>query len=449
MLAVAWWGCGPARVPIPDGGAHSAAHHSGGAVEPSLAVSCAVGDHPLRAVCSVDVAPPAAVTLEAARTGGVPRTAASALVAAHHELALDLLAPDSDYDVVATAGPTTAETSLRTGSPPSFAASRLQVSGVASVPYVGANLPCAGGMAAVGIWETGTGDLVGYWLLQNPGSSTGLNMVRFTREQTFLGITGTHVVELDRAGRDLLRRPYPEILHHDLFRASGRTWLLWTDWPSPRLKLDGVIVWNREGVEEGRFFEHDTWPVPSDAEGDWAHTNAIWVDGADAWMSLFEQDAIVKIDADPASPTFGQLRWVLAGGPNELGQDFLVDWSHVGGADAFGRPHNVHVTLDGRLGFLDNDGGRALILSVDEAAHTAVVDEAYPSGEGICEAQGTAAESAPGHVLVGCSGLHVREYAPLGREPDWDATLRCDNGAGVPGGPNAMGVLRWYPLAGW
>jgi len=417
---------------------------------PALGVACAGTDNVLRFTCVVEVDPPQPVTLRAARADGTGvRVVEGSAPSARHALEVDFLAPATSYTVEVNAGGAVAATQLETGFPPLSVASSLVVSGTSSTPYVASNHPCSPRSAVAGVWDTATGELVWYQTLQETGSLGGFNVVQFTEDHTVLGLTGDTVVEVDRSGRDLLRVPYARDFNHDLVRRDGFTWLIYSQGGGGAL-LQGVSVWDASGVEVANVFLGDLPRVPAGVAGDWTHANSVFADANhQVYLSLYTQSTLLKLDGDPARPTFGQLEWVLAGGPPAgLGQDFALDWSRIDGPDTFARQHYATLRADGRLSLLDNAHGRALLLSLDEPARTGIVEEVYAAGRPICGPQGTTTETATGDVLVGCSGMDLAEY-PLGSAvPAWEATLVCDNGElGV--GPGNFGAARWYSLHGW
>lgn len=423
---------------------------------PTVGVTCAPTANGLRWSCAVTVDPPGPAHLEVSRSadGTGLRTADGAAPLASHDLAVVFLASATEYRAVATSGAGRAETTFVTDALPADVDSRLTVVGAASVPYVGAMIPCDTTHATAGVWDTVTGELV-WWNVADDASFDGYSMVRFTPDHTVLGVTGQNVVELDLLGNDVRRVPYgTDDFHHDVYRRDGHTWLLYHD-RLPGLTLDGFVVWDPDGGELGRYREVDHLPIPVGAAGDWSHTNTIFVDPDwNVYLSLLHQNTLVKLDGDPASPTFGQTEWILAGDlPMALGNDFLLDWAQIGGVDAFSHQHEVSVRDDGRLQLLDNQNGRVLVLDVDEGARTATPVESYATSVAPCGPQGTSATSAADGRFAACNGDTLYEYDPLGTAPRWESTLVCANGYGnggpVPGPIPNLGVMRWYPLEGW
>lgn len=417
----------------------------------SLLASCDATANALRFACHVNVDPPQAVQVSFAAGSAPARVHASASHAREHDVPLYFLRPDTTYQWTASAvdWPTglTASGSFTTGPVPVEVASHLQVGGASSVPYVGTNFPCGGSAAAV-VYDTVTGDLVWYHDLDPSGAFTLLNMVQFTEDHTVLGQTGGEVVEVDLAGDDLVRWregvDYDVNLHHDLFERDGRYYLLYQ--VPGLLTLDGFLVKDATGQELGRWFSADHLPIPSDAVGDWMHTNTIWVDDQRrVYLSSLTQNTIYRVDGDPQSAGFGRPDWFLGEPPAGLGNDFTLDWSAVDGPDEFADQHSVHVRPDGRLAFLDNANGRALVASLDEGAHTARVDQAWSTGVGACGPQGTSAESAAGNTFVACSTGDLLEWSPVTRAQVWSAHPVCGSGFVPP----AHSATRWYPLEGW
>ncbi|MEZ4242098.1 MAG: hypothetical protein R3F59_39275, partial [Myxococcota bacterium] len=108
-----------------------------------LEAACEVGDNALRAACVVRVTPAQGVTVRYAVDGGAERTAASD-PATEHDLELDVLRPETAYGFVVRADDGTERSgSFRSGTPPAEVASRLEVTGTPSFPYLGTSAPCS------------------------------------------------------------------------------------------------------------------------------------------------------------------------------------------------------------------------------------------------------------------------------------------------------------------
>ena len=76
-------------------------------------------------------------------------------------------------------------------------------------------------------------------------------------------------------------------------------------------------------------------------------------------MSLLKHDTVIALDADPTSPTLGELQWVLEGSPgaSPWPADYVVvDPDDLTAADRFARQHHPQLTPDGRLLIFDNGG---------------------------------------------------------------------------------------------
>jgi hypothetical protein len=420
----------------------------------TISAVCAPLVNTLRFSCTVTVDPPQAVQLTYSKADGTgpERVLTSDLVEPVHELVVYFLEPDTDYEVVAAATATPDEltytTSLLSGIPPAGYRSQLVVDGVSSVPMIGTHLPCNSDAVAV-IYSTVSGSLLWYEELESSGMLGFLDMIQFTEDHTVLGETGAAVVEVDLHGQELFRLDngfdYDVYLHHDIFKRNGLYYLLYQEPFGPgQPVLDSFLVLDALGAEVAHWRSVDHLAIPGSATGDWMHTNTIYVDeDGDIFLSLLGQDSILRIEGtDPLGPDWGSHTWTLGGSAAGagLGQDFVVDWSLVDGANDFGDQHSALIRADGRLMFLDNNDGRGLVMTLDETLMTATVDEAWQTVENGCGPQGTARDSLAGNSFVGCSGENMREYSPTGGLV-WEAEADC--GAGF------VSVARFYPLEGW
>jgi hypothetical protein len=419
----------------------------------TLTTACEVLANVLRFQCTVTVDPAQPVQISYAKTDGTgpTRVLTSEAVSGSHEIIVNFLEPETDYDldVTATEWPLDPvdEVTIQGGVPPASVRSSLTVTGTSSVAMLGTHLPCNDSAIAV-IYSTVTGRLLWYQSLDMDGQLGFLDMIQFTEDHTVLGETGDSVVEVDLTGRDVIRLEnsvdYDLTLHHDIFKRDGQYYLLFQDATDPLpAVLDGFLVLDSTGVEIARWRSFENLDVPQTAQGDWMHTNTIFVDlTGDVYLSLLSSNSILKIEGDTTSPEFGNLLWVMQGdqGFASLGQDFVMDWSQIPGDDAFGGQHSALVRYDGRLMLLDNQSGRGMTLTVDEANLTATADEVYETVESTCGPQGTARDSLAGNSFVGCSGDDVREYDPaVGLV--WDAHVECGGGF--------VSIARFYPLDDW
>jgi hypothetical protein len=412
----------------------------------SLQASCEPTLHPLQFACHVTVDPPQAVQIQFNKADGTGqvRTQTSSEALAEHDIVLYFMAGDTDYSWTAATlqtGDTVVTGAFRSGLVPEMP--RLDVTGTSSVPYVGSHDPCSNPATQAQVFDTVTGEIVWYQEL-DPGSLMGLrHMLRFTEDHTVLADIGIGLLEMDLLGNEILRLQYgvdfEYMLHHDVNKADGYIYALFEVPGSPA--LDGVYIFDSAGVMVGEWYASSVFTPPASGGGSWLHSNTVWIDDAgDILVSSWAMSSVIKIEGDWTSPEFGQHLWTLSGeGLDDVGNDFVIDWSLVDDADRFQRQHDLKLMPDGRMLMLDNHVGRGLVLSLDEANMTATADSAYSTGY-ICGPQGTAAATT-GHVFVGCSGPDILEY-DLEGELLWQAAAVCPSGA------EAISA-RWYPLEGW
>jgi hypothetical protein len=417
-----------------------------------LEATCTPDVNVLQFWCDVAVEPAQAIEIRSTRTDGlgVSRTTTSDLVSTTHHVPVIFLAPERAYtlDVAAVAWPDdpVVTTPITTGLPPASVGSWLEWTGTSTLGLIGTESGCSASAVAT-IYDTVTGDLVWYRDLDPQGSLGLQNMVRFTEHHTILGDTNGSIVEIDLFGSDVVRFDvdFPGLgVHHDLFRRDDLIYVLIQEDQGP-LTLDSVVVLDLTGTEVGRWRSGDHLDIPVGAMGDLLHTNGIHVDtSGDLLLSMLGQASIAKITGDLASPDFGDAQWIMTGAPleNDIGDDITIDWVPIGPPTRFARPHHVSIRHDGRLMFLDNSNGRALVMTMDELAKTATADAAYATAENSCGTQGTALDTWAGNAVVGCDTGTVREYDVATGSQLWEAKLRCRN-------ESAPSVARWYPLDGW
>lgn len=418
-------------------------------------VTCQPTDNVLRFGCHVVVEPAQPVEVRFVRADG---TGASRIhpgpgFTTDHDVPLYILAPDTPYDVVATSAlwpdARRARTTVTTGHPPPEVDTWLTVEGTSTMGLVGTELPCNTDAVAV-IYDTTTGELVWYQEIDPDGQLGLMDMIRFTDDHTVLGEAQTSIVEVDLAGNELLRLDrgiaYDEWFHHDIYKWSGNYYLLYQS-IGLGVILDSLVVLDPAGNVVARWIAAQHLQIPDDAYGDWMHTNTVYVDDSgDIYLSLRTQSTVLKLVGDIAHPDFGDVIWILAGGePAGLGSTIDIDWTGIPEPAEFQEQHNVHVRRDGRLMLLDNDNGRALILTMEPLTDTATVDAAYPTVELQCGPQGTAMETLAGNPVVGCYLGPLREYDLVTGAPIWESEVGCAQVGGLFG----TGGARWYPLDGW
>jgi Arylsulfotransferase (ASST) len=421
-----------------------------------LTVDCVQTGNVLRYNCSVTVDPPQPVQVTWTRLDGlgVARTHTSDAVAGEHEVLAYFLAADTDYTFTASAvawpdDPRAIQV-VHVNPVPIGIDAHLQVSGASTMGLIGTHNPC-NRLAVPVIYDTDTGDLVWYEMLDDEGWLDGNNMVRFTPRQTVMGETGTSIVEVDLTGADLhvleAYVDYTAGLHHDMAEHDdvfyGLEQYQHSTEPDGGAILDRVLMFDATtGDEVGRWIPGEHLDVPLDATGDWLHTNTVAVDEAgDIYLSWLTQSSIGKI-AGLGKPNFGEVLWIIEGENLGLTKTLDVDWGGVPDEDSFSFEHSLSTRADGRVMVLDNTHGRALVFTIDEANGRAVVDGAYDTVEGSCGPQGTAQETGTGNVLSGCAGAFIREYDVTTGDMLWEAEAACENG-------NAPYAVRWYALDGW
>lgn len=411
---------------------------------PSFTASCFVQKlNALRVTCDVSVYPPAAIevtlTPSASTTGpavgGAARTASSTLVAAEHRVTVWRLYQDTEYDWVAapipgTGGPDglVASGQVTTGVLPATSAITVRPTGsTTATDDLLFQMDCAAPMAMV---TDADGALVWYQALNDGLGPSSVQAVSFTDDGAVAAIVNRSRVRtfgLDGALRvDAVKGAggFDKFVHHDVFGRGGYLYVLNADTYDVNdvdYILDGVYVFDGAGqvVDEwelasvvtpsgGSGFFGGYWGGTFPGGIDWAHGNGLYVDAAGDWLvSLFELDAIVKVDRDPLSAGFGQLAWVLAGdGPTAWPSDFAItDPDALTDDDTFGHQHHPSLLPDGTLMMLDNERvgeARILQLGLDAGAGTAAIRGSYPIGE-VCPFEGAAYPLDNGHLLATCA----------------------------------------------
>jgi hypothetical protein len=427
----------------------------------TLAVACVETANALRFDCTVDVTPAQPVALTFHRTDGLSatRTVSGPDALAQHVLHLYFMAPEQGYDieVVATAHPDEpVTTSVTTGLVPPGVAAQMSMTGTSTIGLMGTNSPCSDIAAAV-VFDTVTGDMVWYQMLDAGGTFGADDMVTFTEDHTILGESVGDVIEIDLLGNDLMR--HEDLadafgitadglfgnFHHDIMKRNGVYYVMYQhSYGGVGFNediLDDIIVFDGSGTEIIRWIARDELVIPADWGGDFLHNNTVFVDtDGDILLSFLAQDTVGRFDGDWLGPTFGDTEWLMQGsGDGEVGNTITVDWGAV--SPGFSDQHSLIVRSDGRIGLLDNGNGRGLVFDLDAAAGTAVAVGAYPTHENDCGPQGTSQSTEAGNPIVACSGAWVREYDFVSGIIQWEAEVECSEG-------NAYAV-RWYPLEGW
>jgi len=428
---------------------------------PTLGVTCTGTMNALRFLCTVTVDPPQAVQLTFARTDGlsVVRTVEGPDAIGTHELPLYFMAPEQGYDVdvIATAWPDDGiSATVTTGPVPNKVASSLDMTGTSTMGLIGTHNPCDNDAIGV-IYDTNTGDLVWYHLLE-PGGTFGTNdMMMFTEDMTILGESVGSISEVDLMGEDVVRLPDLADafgvpvgglfgnFHHDIMKRNGIYYVIVQEDFGGFDVLDALILFDGYGTELARWHAQEHLAIPPNWGGDFLHANSVYVDEAgDIYLSMLSQAMIAKLDGDLASPTWGDPIWLLDGdGPaGELDGTLFADFSAVGPPDEFEDEHSAASRSDGRLQLLDNNNGRALVITIDEVNSMAIVDAEFATFEDSCSVQGTSRSTQAGNPVVGCLGDTVREYDINTEMLLWQGTVDCMSGPGP-------GSTRFYPLDGW
>ncbi|MEQ1503972.1 MAG: aryl-sulfate sulfotransferase [Myxococcota bacterium] len=440
---------------------------------PPIAASCAPqpaddesGDpEALRFWCDVQLAEAAPVEVAFAPVDGsrperVHRSDAPAL---DHRVGLYLMAADTDYAWTARVPGTDLAVSgtLTTGPLPEDVAFTWDAAGAPSTGLLGFIAPCNG--AYVAILDPATGAVLWYRTFRSTGVSW-VEAATFTDDGTVLVIAGRSIVEVDPMGLERLRiDPGPaltEHLHHDLVRADGLTYTLFDEEIRVRDRgylVDGFLEHDAAGnrVAEWHLADHvDVSGTASPyADNDFSHANAIQVDDQRrVWLSLRLLDAIVRVDGDPSSPTFGEIQARIAHPGSRIGPDWTVVDATVtatGGPEdpsGFVAQHDLQLRPDGTVTVFDNrrDVGTSsgVTLSLDEPTRTATITERYPIDQH-CDYQGANRRTPTGNPLLTCApAREVTELDAATGATVWSATLTCSDGFG-------SFVPRFVPLDGW
>lgn len=249
----------------------------------------------------------------------------------------------------------------------------------------------------------------------------------------------SEVVRVDRTGNELLRLTDAELelnATHDLDTWHGYTYV-----------LGHTGSWGVGGVEVfdgttrlGRWMLSDDF---SDQPGlERIHANSVSVSEAgEAVVSLYDEDAVIAFDGDPASPGFLRTTWIAQGDPAEA--DPLPDPDYVArSGPLFAALHDARRVGTDELWLFDNrsrvDHSRALRARLDAASGTLVELGSWDLDH-LCPFQGGAIP-VPGGVLVTCATTGgVNLFRDGSDAPDWRLLASCGGDAGA-------SMTRAYPV---
>jgi hypothetical protein len=451
--------------------------------DPEITGGCELApDNALRATCTFAVDPPGPIALTLTpEAGGGPVLVRE--LEGPGEIPVWRMTAETRYEWVARSGDGELSGDFTTGSLPPQATLRVDPEGdpgpddvlfVVDCGEVGQNEPTAVVVDPEGrvVWyQPLTADLP-----PGPHRAVGLE---FSEEGTLLAVVdqdrvreytldGTLVKELIAGDQGSA-----EVLHHDVFRRDGRTFVL-----NARIQevggvdyiVDGLSGFEPDGTlfadwdlseiatvsgegGVGAVYWTDLWP---DAE-DWSHANGLYVDADGDWIvSLHTFSTVLRIEGDPADPAFGTPVWVLDGsGTSPWPSDFVVtDPDGLTDDEVFGHQHHPSLLPDGSMQLFDNgdqivDPARVLRLGLDEGAGEAQIRGSWPLGE-ICPIEGSAYVLSDGTLLATC-GLQA-SYSRI-RPEDGDilgtTTAVCEGGTPLPVLPRAIPIPLEELVPGW
>lgn len=417
---------------------------------------CAQTDNPLRFLCTLDVGVPAEALWTVYEGETAIRTFTSGSDT-HHEVALWGLPPETAlrWEAVTSSGTSsgTASGAVTTGAlPASIAALSLQTTGLAEqadhfmVPYT-----CGG---ETGVVLLGTDGVVRWYepvSVRPPNSgvfipSAGITSAEWLgNDEIVMTIDGERAARLTAGGQwlydvDGFDRP----LHHDLTAVGDYVYIINASQQGD-LVVDGMYVLDTTGavVATWDLADHVTvtgpgsggfWSTVFPGASDFAHTNGLSADGPDhLLMSLRLFDAVVRLVADPADPSFGEIEWALTGNDNAIVQSDFV-WTDGGSFE--GQHHPSPLGSDSATGGIavfdnapDNEDSRALFLDIDPVSGTVSERASWSVGRH-CSIQGGAYELQGGGALATCQDISmVYEFVPDNPAPVWTGKLTCDGGS--------------------
>ena len=353
--------------------------------------------------------------------------------------------------------------SVVTGSAPAGIAPAAVVTGA---PDVDALLFESCGSPGTLVMVDGAGRLVWYEDLSAVAPGVANVAYAWTEQGTVVAVMGrARLLEVAVDGSiladwDLAAAGLSGLAHHDVARAGGRTYVLYA-FEDDALIVDGVAVLDDAGrlvgdLDTRRWFDADQ-VVPQDFDAYWlgvfpgarslAHANSLYAHSDGSLLVGFRYlDAVVSVDGDPGSATFGALGWAVEGrdGPGITGARALT--SSVTGDVAFEAPHAAALDASGRLLLLDNglDGAapsRGLVLSVatpDVAEIVEVLD--LPEW---CPVQGGVLARDGASTVVTCARVD-EVYGFVGDALMWTIDLEC---VAPDSAPEPMMITRAVPVS--
>lgn len=451
-----WWmlmvGCGvegqvdPSDTSVPG----SSGTPTGSTETPftEIVASCEVTDNVLRYACQVEVDPPQQISVSFSKTedGSGLQTVSSSEEVAVHDVELWFMAPNTEYAWQAYSmdgSGALASGTFTTSSLPAGAQLQFTVEGQATFEHMLFTSPCMAD--AVVVIVSTEGEVLYYQDFADGTDPTDplLDGVKWTEDDTLLAIKSGDVLERDLTGELLFRvsnpENYTERVHHDSSRWNGWTYALFAEGVTVGTEvyeMDGFYVFDLDGNVV------DTWHLQDfhmPAEGpvatlfrDYSHANAIWLDeDGNALLSFRHLSSIMSVVADPGSPDFGLVNWVLGGDP--LDARLPADMSLTAVADlspSFVRQHNPQILPDGRLSLFDNrldisESSRIVILDIMPEYGVAVIEEAYTLPDH-CNFQGAAIPMEDGSWVATCAPYRrAFQFDAGATEPRWSLTTEC------------------------
>ena len=412
--------------------------------------SCTLtSDNVLRAWCDVNIDPPQPVSVRFAKaTGGPERVHHSDAIQATHQIGLYIMESETDYtwQVETDAGPVPGMSgTLTTGTLPIDATLFYNISGTSSAQYVLHQSPCVNtGMVFVSDTQ---GKVVWYHNMAPLAAFAAVDGVNWTPTNTVLSMAGEGIVEVDWMGNELFwaerLQHFAERIHHDVGRDGDITYGLFNEsvtHNNDTYTLDGFYAFDADSnvVGEWHLYDHFQPPGPDPTVGnDYSHANAILVEDGIATLSFRHMSTVVQVDADPYSPTFGEVLWRLEGDPSDAhwGSDYTVA-SSAGLTPTIEKQHNPNFGPDGSLYLFDNrkdfqEPSRMLRIELDDTSGVADIAEAY-SVPLHCDFQGGAWQAPNGNPMPTCAPLRTAyEFAQGAAVHHWSLQASCAAGIDI------------------